>query len=421
MSSPEKRDDRSMSDILASIRKIMAQEPALAVTPGPTRTSLNGVSGAALDLPRTPELKLPAQNVEAETAAPVSLDELLADTPRAAPPPPVAPNAKPAGAELAPPVADAKPAVPMLDAPAPAKEVGAAPPAKQAAHVPTSGLAAKTQPLGPPAPTKEPASAAVVGPPAPKLNDLGSVVPGKFDPVGPAPSRESVASPDVKDERPVLGPPLAGPLLGEPSRTSLSADAIPEVPGADALRRLIAGVIPPSAHPSLAPAPKTPEPTPAIGRMEESVKAASKAEIKTDAAPKPVPDAKAEAKPTAVTPPVAEKKLEPVVPAALPLPAPMPAAAAAPKPAAVAPAPVVTPAPKPAAPVTATPPAPEVVSPVAKAANPVNAKTMDETVVELLRPLLREWLNTNMPRLIEPALKAELEALRNAMAREKKD
>jgi cell pole-organizing protein PopZ len=61
------------------------------------------------------------------------------------------------------------------------------------------------------------------------------------------------------------------------------------------------------------------------------------------------------------------------------------------------------------------------VSPVAKAANPVNAKTMDETVVELLRPLLREWLNTNMPRLIEPALKAELEALRNAMAREKKD
>ena len=37
---------------------------------------------------------------------------------------------------------------------------------------------------------------------------------------------------------------------------------------------------------------------------------------------------------------------------------------------------------------------------------------MDDTVVELLRPLLRDWLDTNMPRLIEPALKAELEALR---------
>jgi cell pole-organizing protein PopZ len=48
-------------------------------------------------------------------------------------------------------------------------------------------------------------------------------------------------------------------------------------------------------------------------------------------------------------------------------------------------------------------------------------RTMDETVVELLRPLLRDWLDTNMPRLIEPALKAELEALRGAMSKDKKD
>lgn len=46
---------------------------------------------------------------------------------------------------------------------------------------------------------------------------------------------------------------------------------------------------------------------------------------------------------------------------------------------------------------------------------------MDETVVELLRPLLREWLDTNMPRLIEPALKAEIEARRDAVAKDKKD
>jgi cell pole-organizing protein PopZ len=47
-------------------------------------------------------------------------------------------------------------------------------------------------------------------------------------------------------------------------------------------------------------------------------------------------------------------------------------------------------------------------------------RTMDETVVELLRPLLRDWLDKNMPRLIEPALKAELEALRAELDKEPK-
>ena len=415
MSSPEKRDERSMSDILASIRKIMAQEPALAVPPGPTRTSLNGVSGAALDLPRTPELKLPAHKTEAESAEPVSLDELLAETPRAAPPSPAASPAKP--------VVDAKPPAPVLEMPAPPKEIAAAPPAS-----PTEALAAKPLPPEAPAPAKESVANVVVGPPAPKLKDLGSVVPGKFDPVGPVPTREGAHSQEMKDERPILGPPLAGPLLGEPTRAPLIADAIPDVPGADALRRLIAGVIPPSAHPSLAPAPKSPETAPVTARAEnrtpESPKADLKTENKPDIAPKPALDSKAEAKPTPapVVPPVAARKPDPVT-VPLPAPAPTPAAVTAPKPAAVAPTPIVTPAPapKPAAPGTAAPTTPQVVSPAAKSDIPTSAKSMDETVVELLRPLLREWLNTNMPRLIEPALKAELEALRDAMAKEKKD
>ncbi len=46
---------------------------------------------------------------------------------------------------------------------------------------------------------------------------------------------------------------------------------------------------------------------------------------------------------------------------------------------------------------------------------------MDETVVELLRPLLRDWLDKNMPRLIEPALKAEIEALRSAISKNRTD
>jgi cell pole-organizing protein PopZ len=35
-------------------------------------------------------------------------------------------------------------------------------------------------------------------------------------------------------------------------------------------------------------------------------------------------------------------------------------------------------------------------------------RTLEDTVAELLRPMLRQWLETNMPRIIEKALKTEL-------------
>ena len=34
---------------------------------------------------------------------------------------------------------------------------------------------------------------------------------------------------------------------------------------------------------------------------------------------------------------------------------------------------------------------------------------MEETVADLLRPMLRDWLDANMPRIVEQALKVELE------------
>lgn len=37
-----------------------------------------------------------------------------------------------------------------------------------------------------------------------------------------------------------------------------------------------------------------------------------------------------------------------------------------------------------------------------------SSRTLDETVTELLRPMLREWLDDNMPRIVEQALKVEL-------------
>ena len=71
-------------------------------------------------------------------------------------------------------------------------------------------------------------------------------------------------------------------------------------------------------------------------------------------------------------------------------------------------------------PVAAPAPAGNAAAPLPAAALS-SSRSMDETVVELLRPLLRDWLDTNMPRLIEPALKAELEAMRGVITKDKKN
>ena len=444
MSNPEKRDDRSMSDILASIRKIMAQEPAVAAPPSNARAPLNGVSG-----PREPELKLPPH--PADTAAanpasatePVSLDELLAETPHAAAAavpalkPPPATKAAPASTspvngapewlfprQNAPDAAKESVAEPVLQSPA--KDAAAAAKVGSEAASPSPAAKLGGQSAGPAPALTEAASAATIGPPTPKLGDLGSVVPGKTESGGPqleaGPQRPATA------ERTVLGPPLPGPLLGEPPRVPAASEALPEVPGADALRRLIAGVIPPSAHPSVAPAAKAPDaaPAPAADRADDAAK--------VDATAKAASDAKVETKPAPANPPPAAKKVEAPAPTPTPAPAPAPKPAAAapastpapapaPKPAAAAPAPAPKPAatPPPAAKTAAPAPAQAIPAPKPAATAPVGVKSMDETVVELLRPLLRDWLNANMPRLIEPALKAELEALRTAAAKDKKD
>lgn len=91
---------------------------------------------------------------------------------------------------------------------------------------------------------------------------------------------------------------------------------------------------------------------------------------------------------------------------AMPEPRPeAPSAAARPEPAPVAEreAPVAVPpvaaTVEPAAPMPAAAPA---------AATPFATTTLEDTVAELLRPMLRQWLDANMPRILEKALKGEL-------------
>ncbi|HEX7072419.1 MAG TPA: DUF2497 domain-containing protein [Hyphomicrobiaceae bacterium] len=45
-----------------------------------------------------------------------------------------------------------------------------------------------------------------------------------------------------------------------------------------------------------------------------------------------------------------------------------------------------------------------------QAVQPAAARTLEDTVADLLRPLLREWLDANMPRIVEKALRVELAA-----------
>lgn len=43
-------------------------------------------------------------------------------------------------------------------------------------------------------------------------------------------------------------------------------------------------------------------------------------------------------------------------------------------------------------------------------ASPPATRTLEDTVAELLRPMLRDWLDSNMPRIVEKALRVELSA-----------
>ncbi len=90
-SSPDKTDARSMSDILASIRKIMAQDPPSGA-PAAVKPPANGMDGApragtrlpSPEAPREPVLREPAQPT-APAPAPQPSSAAVAPTPSAKP------------------------------------------------------------------------------------------------------------------------------------------------------------------------------------------------------------------------------------------------------------------------------------------------------------------------------------------------
>ncbi|MEO8651222.1 MAG: hypothetical protein ABI391_02900, partial [Hyphomicrobiaceae bacterium] len=342
-----------MSDILASIRKIMAQDPESS-GPAIVKPTANGADAGprpgmrlpAPDAPREqakpatpapapapasvsaaplPSAK-PAPDMPAAADEPISLDEFLA---MAAPPRDVVTMP----ISVAPAAAAAKPVVSSAPASASAASVsaqsggnapdwlfpraqstdaakgdaarepefGTAPAAARPASAPQGPSLASPRPAGSstpapkadmpqpntpmagpaPAPVKAPSHTTIVGPvpargapPAPKmLGDLGSVVPSRFGNPADGTSRRIAGQfADGNDRYSPASTPSPGPAQAVPSRVEATRAAPdpapafePEIPGADALRRLIAGVVPPSA---LAPSARAPAPNADYVRTE---------------------------------------------------------------------------------------------------------------------------------------------------------
>ena len=150
-------------------------------------------------------------------------------------------------------------------------------------------------------------------------------------------------------------------------------------------------------------APQTP-PAPPAARAAPPPPSPPAAEPPTPRAPPPappVPESK-RPEPTSETPPPAAsaRAAEPEAPKPSPPPAP-PADAVAAAAAAVA---------RKVAATTSISPVPTrpFMASRAAASSGEGGRTLEDTVAEMLRPMLRQWLETNMPRIVEKALKGEI-------------
>ena len=392
MSRPEKAPEPSMEEILASIRKIIAEEPVgsragpapapVADAPRPAASSVGVPQARGRGEPGS--LPFPARDAASRDSGdgemPYSVEDALADLIEDAPSRssgrPEAPNQEPA---LAP--------------------------------RPTAAAGDDTQRPGWlfARPNTVPAPSSLAGAANPGLPKAGA-------PFGPLDGLRS-ARPEAMMRSPSEGSPIKplteSPLTGSRPAAPLSGDL-----GASKPANPI-----PAAKVSPLPDIGMPAPVARADAPQSSAPAAT--------APAPVPAAKnPPAEPVSAAPPVAEalaaaaqrepaNELSPLDALAKGLAANK---AAAPTPAIPAPSPVVSApmaarapavAPDIAAPVAAAPALAEpaaVTTPEPAVTSALGSRSLEDTVAELLRPMLREWLNTNMPRIVEKALRVELAA-----------
>lgn len=406
MSQPDKASEPSMDEILASIRKIIAEDPAAGKAPtaaqGEPRLPLpmreRAHVLAAMPAPKMPPLPpQPASAPEPKTAQPPPvrpsqtitgrsgdqnalnlslLEEDLADlvedrvaaSADAKPSPTPIAGARVEATEVRPrPAVAAAPSAVIpasnghhepgtdwrLARPAPASAPSAVPPSESASALANGVNDALAMFARPPAKTEQPSGIGF---------GIGNVPPPQSKPADPRPAQ--VAAPD---------------------RTGGGSAGTSSPPIADA------------APPAIVPAP----PRYAGGNGEDSVIAA--VETAANIATAPALDALA----ASLAAPAASSQAK-GRPASVAQSAPQAAAPAAAKPRPAPPAAVIA---KPAAAQqvapakTGAPPRP---SAAGEAMPGIPVRSMEDTVSELLRPMLRQWLDNNMPRIVEKALRVEM-------------
>ncbi len=425
MSRMEKAPEPSMEDILASIRKIIAEEPiGSRRSPGtaPVGARANGGQPAPSQQPAArvqPAGQQPTPAPRRPLMQPAAIDDVLSladDVPtvRHGTTPTPASGATPSKTTAAPVPAQSQATTEAAPAWLFPKETTAA--VTTPAASPARGSA--PSPLPAPAPFFGVASASnaskteavpadAMVPPQPKtgLSDLGSFVPGRMDHGG-------LGAPFVRPEPSPLKASSLSSLNGDKPGSAPQAQTRVVPAPAPAMPPVVAAPSPAVTDPQ----PKTETPKPEDGQGEPvAAKPMPASDAKPDVKPGPQTQAARPATEPAAAAAAANKLLAPVAAAkpAADMVVPTVAAPAAPmldkRPAIVpetaTPVLLGTPLPAPVAlaPKTA-------VAPATASASPMPMNAIEERVVELLRPMIRDWLDNNMPRMVEKALSIELSA-----------
>jgi len=425
MQKVDRAGEPTMEEILASIRQIIAEEPA------------NGrplVPSSSVAVPASaPSSVGGAASTAAASAAPAPTPATASAAPGAnpveAPRPAQAFTTGPALGSVGEPVKSASAGSPIAalgrlggDLPFPLRPLGEARP-NVAASAPASSTNVTTPP---PASASEGLAQRTM-----PASDFGMFVPRRLDEAlaqggrGDQPGRMQPGEPRpaVPSSPPQPANRLAADIAAlAPKSVRPAADiqpangaAAPAGSGAPGLHANgLDGT--PAAKPAAAPAaPEVavvrPAPQPVVPPVVAAPAAAS-----AGAAPAPSPSpAVAASKPVAADPAKSTAAAKPVVAAPVPAAAPAPAAAAASSPAVAAGATaskaVVTLAGVAEAMKAPAAAASGAVTPTATDLTPVKdapVKTLEDAVVDLLRPMLRNWLDENMPRIVEKALRIEV-------------
>ena len=400
MSRAEKASEPSMEEILASIRKIISEEPASALSNGPASTQVGVTADRQPSVPIASETKGPGLMSSLGQVVPVqpSIDQSSRGQPVVMQP--VATQPAPAGGQnvAGTSVASASPsaaaslddilgmadgaggATPAQQTPSNAQVSQAVPPERAPVQLSFPPQSRDLPPFGNSLPP---------GPGAAAATDFRAVVPSRSE--TSRPFEPQVGAPRFADIRP------DNPMAGRGAGVSLRAQPAPAAS---------TGLSGTSFNGSMAyPTPSTP-----VIKPVEPVAAKVSVPVTLDAA-KPAVDT---ASKVAVEPKVAPAKadvpkVEPKVEMATPADALNVKSASPPaKTDADAMAAVAVNAAAPAARVAASAVLPAQAAAASAAGEPT--RTMEDTVAELLRPMLRQWLDANMPRVVEKALRVELAA-----------